>query len=191
MTKFNRPQLKVCDREQSSMLFMLNLPSAEKVKAHFEDFETTLTLIDTDLCTASISMTLYADSVKTETENITMQLTGPSCLHVTQYRTIQFRSTEWERLSVNEYLLYGNLTMRNRTNLVVFEVIDHGASADANRNSKLNRLEFDGLIKRTDFRLVGNTWPSDHEDDIILKGILSFKSAASDSFQIARKPTVL
>lgn len=191
MTRFRRPQLKVCDRESSSLSFILSLTPGESVQVHFEDFDTCLTLLESDLCTASLRMILYADSVKSDDERITKQLSGPSCLGANEYRVIKFYSTEWEKLPNNEYLLYGNLTMRNRTNLVVFEVVDHGVSSQLNSDARVSKLEFEGIIKRTDFQMSSNTWASEHEDEITLKGILSFKSAHSNPIWAADSPTTL
>jgi polyisoprenoid-binding protein YceI len=156
------------------------------------DFDAMMVMREADLCTSSMKMILYADSVRAEAANLTQVLLGPSCLNVSQHRVVSFQSTAWEKVAENEYLLYGKLSMCGGRKLVVFEVIDHGPSTGSCGKLKLSKLEFDCVIKRSDFNPTRSAISSDFEDEISLKGILLFKSEiASTRPQIQGDFTIL
>ena len=181
MSKYKHPQFRMSDCRTSSISFTLTTPGGAKLQGSFADFEAMMAVTEGDLCTSVMKMILYSDSVKAETAKLTQSLIGPACLNVSQHRVVTFHSTDWERITENEYLLYGNLSMCGRCKLVVFEVIDHGTSIDASGKLKLSKLEFDCIIKRSDFNLTRNASPSDLEDEIALKGIVAFKSEVASN----------
>lgn len=182
MTKYRHPQFKVSYPHGSSISFCVALPKEETLQGSFVDFDATLVMTEPDFSTSQIKMVLYADSVKGQTSGNTQKLMGPSCLNARQYRVIQFDSKEWERITKNEYLLYGTLSMCGRSNFIVFEVIDHGTSTDEHVNLRLNMLQFDGVIRRSDFNLAKYENFLTTGDEITLKGMIAFKSEVASAF---------
>lgn len=182
MTKYRHPLFKVSYPRGSSISFRVALSKEETLQGSFVGFDATVVMTEPDLITSQIKMVLYTDTVKGQTLADTQKLMGPSCLDTRQYRVIKFDGKEWERITDNEYLLFGTLSMCGRSNLIVFEVIDHGISTDEHTNVRLNTLQFDGIIRRSDFNLAKHESFLAIGDEIILKGMIALKSEGASVF---------
>ncbi|AYB32677.1 YceI family protein [Chryseolinea soli] len=185
MIRCKHPQFRVSDSRDSNIFFTVALPGGKALRGSFADFDAMMVWKEADLGTSMLKMVLYADSVSAKTMRLTRRLMGPSCLNAAQHRIITFQSTEWERLTANEYLLYGKLSLYGTSKLVVFEVTDLGTLIDGEGMPKHNKLQFDSIIKPSDFNLARVARPWHFDRDIHLQGIVVFKNeVTSDLAQV-------
>jgi len=185
MSKCKHLQFRVSDSRDSSIRFTVALPNSRELQATFMDFEIGTIWREADLCTSMLKMVLYSDSVEAKTARLTRRLMGPSWLNVRQHRVVTFQSTEWERITANEYLLFGKLSMCGKNKLVVFEVTDLDTAIDTNGTLTHSKLQFDGVIKLSDFNLARNERPCDFGSEIHITGAAVFKSeVTSDLSQL-------
>lgn len=169
-------QARVSDRQLSTAGFSVALAGGGKLEGCFMDFDAALVIKNADFSSSTLKMVLFSDSLKSDTVRHAQRLMGPSCLNVGAYRSITFESTDWVQLSDTEFLLYGMLTMSGKRKLVVFEVTDRGRPIDLHRPHQLTSLEFDGVIKRSDFSLATNVSELNAEDEIVIKAFVVFRN---------------
>ena len=182
MGKYKDLQLRMSDSQNSNISFTVTLSGDNKLHGCFTDFDAGIVLTGTDLSTSFLKMNLYSDSVKADTPTRTHRFMGPSCLNVSQHRVVTFESTAWKKITEKEFLLYGELSFRGKQKLVAFEVTDHGISAECEGKPALSTLEFNGVIKKSDFDLAPDAYPPELAGDIVLKGVVVFR------IQVARRP---
>ncbi|SKC83409.1 YceI family protein [Ohtaekwangia koreensis] len=179
MKKSSLLEISVSDSRNSSIGFTLDRNMGEALTGTFVDFDATMLLLEADLSTAVLKMAIYTDSVKAKDVWLERRFKGSTCFRVNEYRTITFQSTDWEKISNNEYLLYGKFCLCGIYKYVVFEITDHGTTMDADGKTKLLKLEFKGNIKRFDFNIARGISSWDISEDIELHGIMAFKTEVS------------
>lgn len=179
MKKSSLLEISVSDSRNSSIGFTLDRYMGEALTGTFVDFDATMLLLEADLSTAVLKMAIYTDSVKAKTAWLESRFKGSTCFRVDEYRTITFQSTDWEKTSNNEYLLYGKFCLCGICKYVVFEITDHGTTMDADGKTKLLKLEFKGTLKRFDFNIARGISTWDIGEDIQLHGMMAFKTEVS------------
>jgi polyisoprenoid-binding protein YceI len=182
MKKSSLLAINMSDSRKSSIGFTLDRNMGEALTGTFIDFDATMLLLEADLSTAVLKMAIYTDSVKAKTEWLERRFKGSSCFRVNEYRTITFQSTDWEKISNNEYLLFGKIRMCGVSKYVVFEITDHGTAIDPDGQTKLLKLEFKGTIKRFDFNIARGISSWDISEDIQLHGMIAFKMQVSAAY---------
>lgn len=180
-------QFRTADIKESNLSFSFTFPEGIKINGSFGDFEAVMVYAENDVCRTVLKIVLYADSVKAETEMITQKILESSCLNIHQYRVVSFESTDWVKVTDNEYLLYGNLFMCGHSKLIVFEIKDRSINS-TKENNKLRKLEFDGIIHPSDFKIKLTT---DTEDEIALKGSLVFKNEVTSYLHEVKNKSIL
>ena len=179
MNRYHLSQINVSDSRHSSIRFSLNRSMGETLNGIFTDFDAAMLSPGRNLSTAVLKMTIYADSVKAKTAWIERRFKGSSCFRVNEYRTITFQSTDWEQTGDNEYLLFGNLGLCGINKYVVFEITNH-SSTTVNEETKLLKFEFQGTIKRSDFRIGRGISSWDISDEIQLYGTVAFRKQGNE-----------
>ena len=96
------------------------------VKGHFESFEGTLNMDEENPPLSSVEGTVDPASVKTGISPRDASLRSKSFFDVSRFPKMSFRSTRIEALLGDAFKVYGELTIRDVTREVVFDVANRG-----------------------------------------------------------------
>jgi polyisoprenoid-binding protein YceI len=121
-----------------------------KVRGRFETFEGSVELDPENPIAARVEGTIEATSLNTRDEQRDGHLRSADFFDVEKYPTMKFRSSRIESAAKGQYKVYGDLTIKNITREVVFEVTDEGQAQDPWGNerrgysavTKINRKDF-------------------------------------------------
>jgi len=141
------------DRSHTSVEFVARHLMIAKVRGRFTDVEGTIE-IGEDPEQSSAHVTIQATSISTGDEARDAHLRSPDFLDVERFPTLEFHSTTVKN-DGSQWLLAGDLTIRDVTRPVVLEVEFDGAAADPWGNS---RIAFSATtqVNREDFGLTWN-----------------------------------
>lgn len=139
------------DNSHSSIGFSVKHMMVSKVKGVFEDYFATVTADDlTDLTTASITFDIQTASINTKSEDRDNHLRSADFFNVEEFPTISFQSTNIVKEDDDEYKVTGDLTIKDVTKPVTFDVEYNGKGTNPwgvevygfEAETKLNREEF-------------------------------------------------
>ena len=119
------------DTVHSDVAFKVRHMAVGKAKGTFALESATLTIPETGLAGASVTAVIDAVSVDTKQEQRNEHVKSPDFLHVEQYPTLNFVSTGVKNFDNDEFILVGDLTIRDITKSVELEVEFLGATTDA------------------------------------------------------------
>ena len=100
------------------------------VKGHFTGVRTAIDLREDDFTASSVEATVQAGTLITYDERRDAHLKSPDFLDVEQFPTITFKSTRIERAAHDGYKMTGDLTIRDVTRPVTFDVVYSGQAKD-------------------------------------------------------------
>ncbi len=144
------------DPTHSEVQFKVKHLMISTVTGSFSTYEGTVnTVNDTDFEGASINFTADIDSISTGQEQRDGHLKSGDFFDAEKFPKLTFVSTSFTKKSGDEYVLEGNLTMRDKTNPVKLEVEFGGIMTDFYGNTKAG-FEISGKINRQDFDLTWN-----------------------------------
>jgi polyisoprenoid-binding protein YceI len=92
------------------------------VKGHFGKVTGTLTLDESDLTTSRVEALIEAGSLETRDAQRDAHLKSADFFHVEKFPTLTFKSTRVSLVRPGELAIEGDLTIRDATRKVVFEV---------------------------------------------------------------------
>ncbi|MCG2617438.1 YceI family protein [Terrimonas sp. NA20] len=151
--------------EQNSMIWMIDPVHTRlrfgvrylmltAVSGWFTEFEGSVITKEEDFSACEIRLTIYANSIYTGNEERDNHLRSADFFDTKRYPTIGFRSTSVtahaDHIQVN-----GELTIKDVTQPIGFNVILLGLSADPMGNSKAG-FEMDAVFNRQDFKISWN-----------------------------------
>ncbi len=145
------------------------------IHGKFDTFDGTMTYSKDDLTDASINFTVAASSVNTFVSIRDNNLRSARFLDVATYPQMKFESTKIEKAEGADYLLYGNLTIKDVTKPVVFRMVYGGKSKDLQGNDKLG-FSASTQINRFDYHV--NYDGTDVATDIEIRVDLELKRKA-------------
>jgi polyisoprenoid-binding protein YceI len=125
------------------------------VAGKFDKFTGSVESAGDDFVNAEISFEAEVASVDTGNAQRDGHLKTPDFFDAEKFPHIKFTSTEFEKLSGDEYALSGDLTIRDVTKKVRLDVEFSGIAKDPYNNTKAG-FEITGTINRTDFGLNFN-----------------------------------
>ena len=157
------------DPYHSSVNFTIKHSGISLVPGEFDQFEGTLVYAKPDITDAKIDFTVETKSINTGVEMRDNHLRSADFFEVEKYPKMTFKSTKMELLKGNMYKLHGNLTIKDVTRPVVFDVTYGGSAKDQKGTDKvgfsastsINRLDYNinydptgmGVAKTTDIVL--------------------------------------
>ena len=120
------------------------------VDGHFGTFSGTITASKGDLSDAKIDFTVDVNSVNTTVEMRDKDLRSQNFFDAEKYPTLKFESTNFKKISGNNYELSGKLTIKDVTKDVNFAVVYGGTAKDQRGTVKagfgatttINRLDY-------------------------------------------------
>jgi polyisoprenoid-binding protein YceI len=152
------------DASHSAVNLSVRHLMVSKVRGRFSSFEGTITIGD-DLAGTTVVADVDTASVDTNDETRDQHLRNADFFDVERYPTMSFRSTKVES-DGDEYRLHGELTIKDVTRPVVFDVEFGGVTEDPWGNTKAG-FDAKATVNRKDF---GLTWNAPLETGGVLVG---------------------
>jgi len=116
----------IIDKSHSSISFAVDHLVVSEVIGSFNTFSGAMAMNGEDISTAKISGTVEVKSVDTKNSQRDNNLVSSEFFDSATYPEIKFESTSIKKIKDNSYLMKGNLTMKNVTKPVEFELIYKG-----------------------------------------------------------------
>lgn len=149
MTKY------VVDPTHSSIGFQVKHMMISKVKGHFDQFNTELDIDPEDLIGGNIRFEVDIASINTNNDERDNHLRSADFFDAAMYPKMKFVATDIQKEDDDEYKITGDLTIRDVTRLVTFEVDYNGRGINP-WGVEVVAFEVEGKINRKDFGLKWN-----------------------------------
>jgi polyisoprenoid-binding protein YceI len=139
------------DKAHSNVKFTVTHLVVSEVEGSFKLFDGTLENTKSDLSDAKISFTVDVNSINTDNEKRDGHLKSDDFFNAEKFPEMKFTSTSMKPAGENKYKLAGNLTIRDVTKPVEFDVT-YGGSVAAMGTTKLG-FKAKTTINRFDYNL--------------------------------------
>lgn len=143
------------DASHSEIKFKVRHMMITNVTGSFNEINVTLEGDDSDLTSSKVEFIAKTASIDTGNEQRDGHLKSADFFESEKYPEMKFVSSHFEKKSGNDYILYGNLTIKDVTKEVVLEVEHGGINKDPWGNLK-NGFSINAKINRRDFGLNYN-----------------------------------
>ena len=145
----NQTTTWVPDKPHTSFKFTVSHIVISDVDGVFKSFDGSMESSKPDFSDAKINFTLDVNSISTDNDMRDNHLKSDDFLNAVKYPQIKFVSTSFTPLGDNKYKLIGNLTIRDVTNSVTFDVKYGGTvvamgktHAGFKATTKINRFDY-------------------------------------------------
>ena len=145
----------VLDPAHSELQFKVRHLMITSVRGEFRKFNAEVTTTGDDPHTASAHATIDAASVFTNDDSRDTHLRSADFFDVEKYENIVFEGTSFKKIKGENYELIGNLTIKDVTSEVKFDVEFGGINKDPWGNQKAG-FSLTGKINRKDWGLNWN-----------------------------------
>jgi polyisoprenoid-binding protein YceI len=145
----------ILDPTHSEIQFKIRHLMITHVTGSFGKFTTDVETTDENFETAKISLTAEVESITTHNEQRDGHLKSADFFETAKYPTLTFVSTKFEKVSGEEYFLYGDMTFHGITKNIKLKVEHGGIIKDPWGNTRTG-FTVEGKINRKDFGLVWN-----------------------------------
>jgi polyisoprenoid-binding protein YceI len=143
------------DPVHSNVRFTVPHLVISEVEGSFKKFNGSFTASKADFTDAAINFTIDVNSIDTDNDARDKHLKADDFFNAEQFPTATFKSTSFQKVSGNKYKLNGNLTIRNVTKPVTFDVVYGGTAKDGYGNTKAG-FKATTVINRFDYGLKWN-----------------------------------
>jgi len=140
--------------EDESTLAFTFRQMGSAVRGRFADFTTDITFAPDDLDNASVTTEIAIDSVDTGNAERDAGIVGEDWFDTATYPAAQFESTDFEHQGGDDYLVTGELTVRDITEVIELPMT---ISIDGNRATANGTIEMD----RRTFEIGRGDWATD------------------------------
>lgn len=140
------------DRDHSSVNFSVEHLVISEVDGSFKNFDGTITSGKTDFSDASISFTVDVSSVTTGNGPRDNHLKSNDFFNAEQFPKMNFKSVSFTKITDGKYLMEGDLTIRDVTKRVKFNVTYGGTAKDADGKQRAG-FKANTYINRFDYNL--------------------------------------
>jgi polyisoprenoid-binding protein YceI len=139
------------DKAHSSVKFSVTHLVISEVEGSFKIFDGNVENSKDDFSDAKINFTIDVNSVNTDNENRDKHLKSDDFFNAEKYPSMKFESNSFALVAGNKYKLTGNLTIRDVTKPVTFDVT-FGGIAKTQRGNKAG-FKATATINRFDYNL--------------------------------------
>lgn len=143
------------DPVHSNVRFTVPHLVISEVEGSFKKFDGSFTASKADFTDAAINFSIDVNSIDTDNDARDKHLKADDFFNAEQFPTATFKSTSFRKVSGNKYKLTGNLTIRNVTKPVTFDVVYGGTAKDGYGNTKAG-FKATTVINRFDYGLKWN-----------------------------------
>jgi polyisoprenoid-binding protein YceI len=163
----------VIDKAHSNVKFAVTHLVVSEVEGNFKMFDGNMENAKGDFSDAKINFTVDVNSINTENEMRDKHLKSDDFFNAEKFPAMKFQSTSFTPAGGNKYKLAGNLTIRDITKPVVFDVTFGGTALNMGKTkagfkakTTINRFDYNlkwnkateagGLVVSKDVELVVN-----------------------------------
>jgi polyisoprenoid-binding protein YceI len=146
----------ILDPTHSELGFKIKHLMITNVSGSFKTFQAEAKTQDDDFRTAKISLTVDINSVFTNNEQRDAHLRNSDFFETEKYPQLKFVSTRLEETDDNNFVLYGELTLKGVTKQVKLDV-EYGTLAKDPWGSERAGFSVTGKIRRSDWGLNFNS----------------------------------
>ncbi|GEO11397.1 YceI family protein [Segetibacter aerophilus] len=163
----------VIDKSHSNVKFSVTHLVVSEVEGNFKMFDGNMENAKNDFSDAKINFTVDVNSINTENEMRDKHLKSDDFFNAEKFPAMKFQSTSFTPAGGNKYKLAGNLTIRDVTKPVVFDVTFGGTALNMGKTkagfkakTTINRFDYNlkwdkateagGLVVSKDVELVVN-----------------------------------
>lgn len=147
-TSFAQTKWKL-DKGHSSVRFSVSHMVVAEAEGTFKLWDGTVEHTKADFTDAKINFSIDVNSINTDNERRDTHLKSDDFFNAEKYPTIKFESTSMQLVSGNKYKLNGNLTIRDITKPVTFDVTyggqlagQRGTKAGFKATTTINRFDY-------------------------------------------------
>ncbi|HEX7367201.1 MAG TPA: YceI family protein [Pelobium sp.] len=155
----------ILDPTHSEIQFKVKHLVISTVTGTFKTFEANLTTEKDDFSDAEIEFSIAVDSIDTNQLDRDNHLKSADFFNAEQFPAIKFKSTSFTK-NGDDYVLKGDITVKDVTKPIKFDVEFGGTATDFYANEKAG-FELTGKISRKEF---GLTWNAVTEAGAIVVG---------------------
>ncbi|WP_018615768.1 YceI family protein [Segetibacter koreensis] len=148
------PAKWTADKAHSSVKFTVTHLVVSEVEGRFKMFDGSMETSKPDFSDAKINFTVDVNSVDTDNEMRDKDLKGENFFAADKYPQMKFVGSSFTPAGGNKYKLAGNLTIKDVTKPVVFDVT-YGGTANAMGKTKMG-FKAKTTIDRFDYNLKWN-----------------------------------
>ena len=139
------------DKSHSNVKFTVTHLVISDVEGYFKIFEGSMEHSKPDFSDAKINFTVDVNSINTDNENRDKHLKSDDFFNAEKFPQMKFESTSFTSVGNNKYKLAGNLTIRDVTKPVTFDVT-YGGTANMGKTVK-SGFKAKATINRFDYGL--------------------------------------
>lgn len=143
------------DNSHSSVKFSVEHLMVSETEGNFKAFDGTLSAKNADFTDADITFTVDVKTINTDNEMRDKHLQSDDFFNAEKFPQMKFKGTSFKKVSGNKYVLEGDLTIRDVTKKVKFDVVYRGTQKDPYGNTKAG-FKATGSIKRLEYGLKWN-----------------------------------
>ncbi len=144
------------DNSHSNVKFSVSHLVVSDVEGAFKSYNGTIQSSKPDFTDALIDFTVDINSINTDNESRDKHLKSDDFFNAEKFPQMTFKGTSFKKVSGNKYALEGDLTIRDVTRKVKFDVTYGGTVKDPWGNTKAG-FKVKGVINRFDYNLKWNT----------------------------------
>ena len=141
----------VTDKVHTNVLFSVSHLVVSDVEGSFKSFDGSMEAEKPDYSDAKINFTIDVNSISTDNENRDKHLKSDDFFNAEKFPQIKFVSTSFQPTGGNKYKLTGDLTIRDVTKSVSFDV-SYGGSVNAMGGTHIG-FKAKTTINRFDYNL--------------------------------------
>lgn len=142
------------DPAHSEIVFKVRHLVISTVSGNFSKFDATMTSEKEDFSDAKVNFEADVNSISTNNEQRDGHLKADDFFDVAKYPALNFKSTSIKKKSDTEFILDGDLTIRDVTKPISLDVVYNGSANFYGQNKY--GFEITGKINRKDFGLKWN-----------------------------------
>lgn len=143
------------DASHSRLGFVARHAMITKVRGSFDEFEGTGFFDADNPSASSFAVTIQAASIDTRSADRDGHLRSADFFDVETYPTLRFASTAVEQVDDATYRVTGDLTIKDVTKSITFDLALTGTAVDPFQNQRLG-LEGSVVVNRKDWNLTWN-----------------------------------
>lgn len=140
------------DASHSEIQFKVRHMMISNVSGEFQKFDASVETEGDDFTTAKINFTADVDSITTKNEQRDGHLKSPDFFDAANHPQLKFEGTKLEKVDDESYKLHGNLTIRETTKPVTFDVEYGGTIVDPWGATRAG-FTIDGKVNRKEYGL--------------------------------------
>lgn len=160
----------VTDPTHCHIVFEITHFDIATMRGTFDQFEGKMTSSQADFTDAQLDLVIQTASINTNQKQRDAHLRAADFLDAENHPTITFKSTAFEKLEGNTYLVKGQFTMKGVTETTELQAIYKGQFEHPAYKKTMDVFEVTGAIPRLDFGVA-----TDY-DNSVLGTIVQFKS---------------